>query len=224
MFFTYPLEVIRVRLAFETKKEGKSSSLKEICKRIHGETLGYSASSSGRPIFGVASPSKLTNPISGLANFYRGFVPTVLGMLPYAGISFLTHDMMGDWLRSDKVAYYTTLSPIPNSDSAYQDFEHKRVLKVWAQLLAGGFAGLCSQTASYPLEIIRRRMQVGGAVGNGKFLKLVDTARAIWRTGGFKGFFVGLSVSNLPFIRVFEDEIVNQTTKRYTNASTLVLM
>ena len=41
------------------------------------------------------------------------------------------------------------------------------ILRYWAELLSGGFAGLVSQTAAYPLEVVRRRMQVGGAVGDG---------------------------------------------------------
>ena len=36
VFFTYPLEVIRVRLAFETKRDSRSS-LSDICKRIYNE-------------------------------------------------------------------------------------------------------------------------------------------------------------------------------------------
>jgi len=36
VFFTYPLEVIRVRLAFETKRDSRSS-LSAICKRIYNE-------------------------------------------------------------------------------------------------------------------------------------------------------------------------------------------
>ena len=36
VFFTYPLEVVRVRLAFETKREGRSS-LTSICRQIYHE-------------------------------------------------------------------------------------------------------------------------------------------------------------------------------------------
>lgn len=36
VFFTYPLEVIRVRLAFETKKDSRSS-LSSICRQIYHE-------------------------------------------------------------------------------------------------------------------------------------------------------------------------------------------
>lgn len=192
VFFTYPLEVIRVRLAFETKRDHRSGLL-DICNRIYNEG-GYSTTSG-------STLSHAPKPLTGLSNFYRGFFPTLFGMLPYAGVSFLTHDMMGDWLRSAKLAKYTTIShPVtPTGDQGYES-KRKVPLKVWAELLAGGSAGLCSQTASYPLEVIRRRMQVGGAVGDGKFLRMRETARTIYNTSGIRGFFVGLSIGYVKII------------------------
>ena len=177
VLFTYPLEVVRVRLAFETKRD-RRSGLVDICRRISAE-----------------------GEFAGLANFYRGFFPTLLGMLPYAGVSFLTHDMMGDLLRSPKLAKYTIL-PYPATLAGDQGYENNQKvrLKLWAQLLAGGFAGMCSQTASYPLEVIRRRLQVGGAVGTGQFLRMGETARLIYRTSGARGFFIGLSIGYIKIV------------------------
>ena len=34
------------------------------------------------------------------------------------------------------------------------------------RVLYGGFAGLCGQSISYPLDVARRRMQTGGINGN----------------------------------------------------------
>lgn len=156
--FTYPLEIIRVRLAFETKTDGRAN-LHHICSRIYHET-----SLSSRP---------------GLANFYRGFSPTLAGMLPYAGMSFLTHDMAIDLLRAPSLIPYTTRSS---------------QLTSWAELVAGGIAGLVSQTVAYPLEVVRRRMQVGGAVGDGHRMRIAETAAQVWSERGWRGFFVGLGI------------------------------
>lgn len=109
-------------------------------------------------------------------------------MLPYAGMSFLTHDTATDWLRLPAVAPYTTTRP-PGRDPSKPP-----ILKYWAELLAGGAAGLVSQTVSYPLEVIRRRMQVGGAVGDGHRLGMAETASGVWRERGWRGFFVGLGI------------------------------
>lgn len=106
VFFTYPLEVIRVRLAFETRGDARSS-LTSICRRIYKENppqpktsvAGIDTGSLGRVTASTLNATTATlqqvTPTSGLANFYRGFTPTLLGMLPYAGASFLTHDAAG---------------------------------------------------------------------------------------------------------------------------------
>ncbi|ODA77967.1 hypothetical protein RJ55_06570 [Drechmeria coniospora] len=181
VFFTYPLEVVRVRLAFETKRDGRSS-LTSICRQIYRE----------HP---AAVEKTATSRQAGLVNFYRGFLPTLLGMLPYAGMSFLTHDTVSDLLRHPSIAERTTL---PRTTSWPAD--KPAPLRSWAELSAGGIAGLISQTASYPLEVIRRRMQVGGAVGDGRRLKLGETARTIFRERGIRGFFVGLTIGYVKVI------------------------
>jgi solute carrier family 25 protein 16 len=44
------------------------------------------------------------------------------------------------------------------------------------------------------MEVIRRRMQVGGAVGDGHRLKILETAGLIFRERGFSGFWIGLTI------------------------------
>ncbi len=199
VFFTYPLEVIRVRLAFETKRDSRSS-LTAICRKIYHEhpVVKPPVSPPMLPlapesIRGIASTATATAhaiaPRNGMVNFYRGFTPTLLGMLPYAGMSFLTHDTCGDLLRHPAVAQWTTLPQPRNAPPG-----KPAPLRSWAELLAGGVAGLISQTASYPLEVIRRRMQVGGAVGDGHLLRITETARLIMQERGMRGFFVGLTI------------------------------
>jgi len=196
VFFTYPLEVIRVRLAFETKTEGRSG-LVTICRKIYHEIpppiahtyLGH-AQQGQKQLLGKAEEvlDKVV-PRKGVANFYRGFSATMLGMLPYAGMSFLTHDTASDLLRLPLLAPYTTL-PKPSSSPKNKP----PPLRSWAELLAGGIAGLVSQTSAYPLEVIRRRMQVGGTVGDGRRLRILETAKIIARERGWRGFWVGLTI------------------------------
>jgi solute carrier family 25 protein 16 len=197
VFFTYPLEVIRVRLAFETKHESRSS-LSAICRRIYHEQI---TARSGT----TASAVDAVTPRSGLTNFYRGFAPTLVGMIPYAGVSFLTHDTIGDWLRSPSLAPYTTIHNSESSSPRSSLSKKKRrpsrpQLTASAELFSGAMAGLISQTSAYPLEVIRRRMQVGGAVGDGHRLKMAETARKIWLEKGFRGFWVGLTIGYLKVV------------------------
>lgn len=201
VFFTYPLEVIRVRLAFETKTQGRSPLI-SICRQIYNEqpltktaattSLPGGAATTGAIAGAVNETAKAVEAVTprrGLVNFYRGFSPTILGMLPYAGMSFLTHDTVSDLLRHPTVAEHTTLPKKANHPPG-----KPAALRSWAELTSGGIAGLISQTASYPLEVIRRRMQVGGAVGDGHRLRIGETASMIFKERGFRGFFVGLTI------------------------------
>ena len=197
VFFTYPLEVIRVRLAFETRRDQQRASLSRICREIYHERPRPPAATStptSSPALATAARAvdAAPRPRSGLANFYRGFSPTLVGMVPYAGFSFLTHDLMGDALRRPRLAPYTTL-PADDAPAAAGARRPARLTNL-AELVAGAVAGLVSQTAAYPLEVIRRRMQVSGAVGAGERRGMRETARAIWRARGARGFFVGLFV------------------------------
>jgi len=193
VFMTYPLEVIRVRLAFETKEEGRSS-LSSIIRKIYAERAPAVSPPQTSPLTATATHvvQKVT-PSSGLSNFFRGFTPTLLGMIPYAGASFLAHDSMSDLMRIPLLAPYTTLPNTSREESTTSSHKPAQ-LRYWAELFTGGIAGFVSQTVSYPLEVIRRRMQVGGVVGDGRRLSIPEVTRRIYMERGYKGFFVGLTI------------------------------
>jgi solute carrier family 25 protein 16 len=116
-------------------------------------------------------------------------------MLPYAGMSFLTHDTVGDLFRHPSIAQYTLMRQTSATPTG-----HRAQLSAPAELTSGAIAGLVSQTASYPLEVIRRRMQVGGAVGDGHRMTIRETASRIFLERGWRGFFVGLSIGYIKVI------------------------
>lgn len=199
VFFTYPLEVIRVRLAFETREQQRST-LRSICRLIYNEHPPPVAHHPHNAVAAAAvSVAEKAAPRSGLANFFRGFSPTLLGMIPYAGASFLAHDTMSDFMRHPTLAPYTTLPHTERSESSTSSHKPAQ-LRYWAELSTGGFAGFVSQTVSYPLEVIRRRMQVGGVVGDGHRLSIAEVAKRIFREKGFRGFFVGLTIGYVKVI------------------------
>lgn len=165
VLFTYPLDLLRVRMAYEVKQPGKSRpGLLSMTRQIYCEPA---AAGHWR-----------------IANFYRGFLPTLAGMIPYAGVSFWTHHLATDYFRQQPYAC------VPDT----YDKKNRPVLKTWAELACGGLAGLVAQTSSYPLEVIRRRMQVGGLLKPDVFVSFADTVKDMYRAKGFKGFYVGLSI------------------------------
>ncbi|KAG5363270.1 Mitochondrial carrier protein [Yarrowia sp. B02] len=208
VYCTYPLELIRVRMAYATNEAGKphGGRLLAAARSIYAETPS-------------AHAQKWFSPrIAAWTNFYRGFTPTIMGMIPYAGVSFLTHDYIHDLFHTRYFRSWTVKGEVQpkktyphlletNNDDVmleghHHDDEDRKVsykrepLKAWAQLIAGGVAGMVSQTASYPFEVIRRRMQVAGAQAgsSGVHPSIVATALTIYKESGFKGFFVGLTI------------------------------
>lgn len=194
VFLTYPLELVRVRLAFETQNSERIS-LRSICSRIYHER--------DKPVRSTAQqsipPTAGHTPLFGIANFYRGFMPTIVGMIPYAGVSFWAHDWAGDILRSEKFAKYT-LSPVPPRNE--REVRHPKLKNQW-EAVAGGIAGLLAQTSSYPIEVVRRRMQVGGAIGNREMKGAWETARNIYSVAGVRGFYIGLSIGYIKVLSLF---------------------
>lgn len=169
---TYPLDVIRVQLAYtgsrpevQHERHRLMQTVKEMWFRGNAENGNF---------------------LSRIANFYPGFGPTLLGVIPYAGVSFFAHDIGHDIFRSQLLRKVAINSKLKSENG-------RSPLKSWAELIAGGLSGVIAQTAAYPLEVIRRRMQVS-RIRNTARLGLVDTAKTIFRELGVRGFFIGLSI------------------------------
>ncbi|KAI9019431.1 mitochondrial carrier domain-containing protein [Phycomyces nitens] len=192
VLFTYPLDLVRVRMAYEVKQDGsKRIGLISTCRQIYQEPAASR---------GVLHWSIL--------NFYRGFMPTIAGMIPYAGVSFWTYHIITQFCRHNPIATPYTLKPVtidfdPTRDgltAQQQQIVDKPPLRTWAELLCGGVSGMVAQTSSYPLEVIRRRMQVGGLLDPNVFVGFIKTAKDIFRSKGIKGFYVGLTIGYIKVI------------------------
>ncbi len=83
-----------------------------------------------------------------MPELYRGLVPTIIGVIPYGAIAFSTNE-----------AIKRTISEY-NAPSKCDKYD----LKTWQKLFSGGCAGIFAQTCTYPLEIMRRRMQTAGYI------------------------------------------------------------
>lgn len=219
VYFTYPLDLIRVRLAFETSHYSihhGPGKIYHTLRMIYNEKPDIAYTTGGvksqsdalvtRMLYNSSIPHYFPWVMS-LSNFYRGFIPTILGMIPYAGVSFYSHDILHDLFRSKYLAPYTVQQSTGVSHSATtsnSSFDHRLPLHTWAQLLAGGGAGMLAQASAYPFEVIRRRMQVGGVTNkSGEFHGLAYTARLIFKERGFKGFYVGLGIGFIKVIPMF---------------------
>ncbi|KAL4216521.1 hypothetical protein ACF0H5_024244 [Mactra antiquata] len=108
--------------------------------------------------------------------FMRGYTPTVTGSCIYSGISFFTYET----LKILHAEYSQGIDPTP--------------LERW---YCGAIAGICGQCTSYPLDIVRRRMQTAGVTGHSKdYTSIYKTARTVYMEEGLKGgLYKGLSMN-----------------------------
>ncbi|XP_068427803.1 mitochondrial coenzyme A transporter SLC25A42 [Clinocottus analis] len=143
---TYPLDMVRARMAV-TPKEMYSNIL-HVFVRISRE--------------------------EGLKTLFRGFTPTILGVIPYAGLSFFT---------------YETLKKVHAEHSGRsQPYSYER-------MAFGACAGILGQSASYPLDVVRRRMQTAGVTGH-TYSTILGTMKEIVAEEGFiRGLYKGLSMN-----------------------------
>mmetsp|Transcript_11628 Transcript_11628/g.27098 ORF Transcript_11628/g.27098 Transcript_11628/m.27098 type:complete len:113 (+) Transcript_11628:99-437(+) len=72
-------------------------------------------------------------------------------------------------------------------------FERQLSPSVPLFLSCGAVAGACAQTAVYPLDVVRRRMQCGSAQEGQRHPTALETMRHVFRTQGLRGFTKGLS-------------------------------
>ncbi|KAJ3030765.1 UNVERIFIED_CONTAM: hypothetical protein HDU68_007842 [Siphonaria sp. JEL0065] len=211
LFVSYPLDLLRTRLAYETRMPAvagaapiSSPGLIETAKMIYDEP---------NPL------SQQSKAFGGIANFYRGFVPTTYGMIPYAGVSFMCYESLKSWAVEQDG--WWTYGSTKHRQGSLDDEGKSRQLTWWAQLTVGGVSGLVAQTASYPFEVIRRHMQIAGKIeslnnsgvgeSNGgikKFPSTLEMTKFIYRKRGFRGFFVGLSIGFMKVVPMHAEDLV----------------
>jgi len=145
-----------------------------------------------------------------------GFGATALGIVPYAGVSFVTYDT----LKHVAADYYArkreeAAAAAAAAGSTAVDASQNPPVPVAVRLLCGAAAGAAAQTASYPLDVVRRRMQLVGLssqlpVYSGTWQALVH----IVRNEGFRRLYIGLSIN---YIKVAPGHSISFVTYEFMN-------
>ncbi|KAL6330982.1 hypothetical protein AAG906_009410 [Vitis piasezkii] len=115
---------------------------------------------------------------AGVRGLYRGGAPALYGIFPYSGLKFYFYEEMK--------------SHVPE--------KHKKDITV--KLACGSVAGLLGQTLTYPLDVVRRQMQVQrlSASHIGDVKGTMETLVSIAQTQGWKQLFSGLSINYLKVV------------------------
>lgn len=86
----------------------------------------------------------------GFKVFYRGYLPNLLGILPYAGIDLAIYETLKK--------YYLARNNVDSSNN-----EQPGVVIL---LACGTCSSACGQIASYPLALVRTRLQASSTFEN----------------------------------------------------------
>ncbi|XP_043718731.1 mitochondrial carrier protein CoAc2 [Telopea speciosissima] len=115
---------------------------------------------------------------SGVRGLYRGVAPSLYGIFPYSGLKFYFYEEM----------------------KRHVPEEHNKDIMV--KLFCGSVAGLFGQTFTYPLDVVRRQMQVQRfSVSDSVEVKgTMETLFLIVQKQGWKQLFSGLSINYLKVV------------------------
>ena len=119
MSATYPLDMVRGRLTVQG--DGSAARYKGL-----GDAIRVIAREEGPKAF------------------YQGWLPSVIGVVPYVGLNFAVYESLKD-------------AAVKQSG-----LRHESELSVVVRLGCGALAGTVGQTVAYPLDVVRRRLQVSG--------------------------------------------------------------
>ena len=148
----YPLDLLRTRFA------------------VQGNEKLY------KSFFGAITDIKKSEGIKG---FYKGWLPSVLSIMPQMGLVFHFHGI------------YTSLYD--------KHLKHGGFLDASNHFISGGLAGITSKLLVLPLDLIRKRLQVQGPLNAKmvtgpvpKYEKLVGALASILKKEGVRGLFRGV--------------------------------
>ncbi|XP_026651392.2 mitochondrial adenyl nucleotide antiporter SLC25A25 isoform X2 [Zonotrichia albicollis] len=142
----YPMEVLKTRMAL--RKTGQYSGMLDCAKNILAK--------------------------EGMAAFYKGYIPNMLGIIPYAGIDLAVYETLKNtWLQR-----YAVNSADPG---------------VFVLLACGTISSTCGQLASYPLALVRTRMQAQASVEGAPEVTMRGLFKHILKTEGAFGLYRGLA-------------------------------
>ncbi|XP_057978489.1 mitochondrial carrier protein CoAc1-like [Malania oleifera] len=158
---TYPLDLARTKLAYQAMD--KRQSFRTGTSAIHSHAAYYCLQDVLKNVYKEG----------GVRALYQGIGPTLVGVLPYAGLKFYVYEELK--------------RQVPE--------EHQKSITM--QLSCGAVAGFLGQTFTYPLDVVREQMQVESLhEGDARYKKnTMERLINIVRNPGCRQLFAGLKIN-----------------------------
>ncbi|KAG0561741.1 hypothetical protein KC19_9G087700 [Ceratodon purpureus] len=147
---TYPLELLKTRLTVEHGMyDNLLHAMVKICKE------------------------------EGPIELYRGLLPSLIGVIPYAAINYCSYDSLR---------------------KTYKRIAKREDIGNIETLLMGSISGCIASTASFPLEVARKHMQVSSIGGRQVYRNVFHVLSSIVKEQGPGGLYRGLGASYIKII------------------------
>jgi solute carrier family 25 (mitochondrial phosphate transporter), member 23/24/25/41 len=150
MSATYPLDMVRGRLTVQGGAGGGGGGGGGAAPSPPPSAVpgGPAPSTTTTPQYrGIAHAARTIAREEGLVALWRGWLPSVIGVIPYVGLNFCVYETLKDGVLR------------------WQGLDDERQIPVATRLGCGAVAGTTGQTIAFPLDVVRRRMQMSGWAG-----------------------------------------------------------
>lgn len=179
---TYPLDFVRARITFQVKNKNLTETPKP------SGIMGRSAI--------LTTMSHAVRNEGGIKALYRGMSATLIAMIPYNACNFYVVD------SSKRLV----LQKHPHIFGKTDPSNGELVLKTKSRLALAAMSAAVANTVGYPLDVARRRMQLGLLSSDtAKFSENVfKTLKLIYQENGItKGLYKGMSINYLRVVPLF---------------------
>ncbi|GLV46009.1 Short Calcium-binding Mitochondrial Carrier [Carabus blaptoides fortunei] len=131
--------------------------------------------------------------IEGIKAFYRGYKPSCIGIIPFTGVDLAVYETMKRRLLP------------PDSESPY---------KIWILLVSGFVSTTAAQLASYPLYLVKTRMQAETGQSISPRPTLTSVFRKILAKQGVTGLYRGMTPN---LLKILPAGCINYLVYEYCN-------
>ena len=114
----------------------------------------------------------------GAAELFRGLIPSLIGVMPYAATNFFAYDTLR---------------------KAYKRAFNQEEIGNVTTLLMGSAAAAISSSATFPLEVARKQMQAGAFNGR-QYKNMLHALLSILEVEGIPGLYRGLGPSCMKLV------------------------
>ncbi|CAH0489834.1 unnamed protein product [Peronospora farinosa] len=164
----YPIDLIRTRLATQLNTDIRYTGIRHAVQRISAE--------------------------EGMMGLYRGMGATLMVTVPNLAINFTLYESLKEYARSLRRSQTLPgLTPVEREQAVERHSDMQ--LSVTDTLLCGGTAGIVSSLVTFPIDVVRRRLQISAIHAENAGIRPTATGIAtdLIRTQGVSGFYRGLT-------------------------------